>query len=178
MLILLFPFRRQKQHKKQEQTQGPSAKIGPQDDTVFKVHSIISTKELSVCPSLGHNNVGTALVLAVKSKNNFLTTKPGGTRCFLAMVLTSRCDTSLWVRTARAFSPGAIAKLLGGFYFRFLRYHFGKRSRRQNVNQWQSRQRTLLKTAKSGVPSDSVLSLGWKRVRHAQRGDKTENQHR
>jgi hypothetical protein len=61
VLILLFPFRRQKQHQKQEQTQDPSAKIGPQDDTVFKVHSIISTKEPSVCPTAGHSNAGTAL---------------------------------------------------------------------------------------------------------------------
>jgi len=47
----------------------------------------------------------------------------------------------------------------------------------KNLNQWPSRKRTLLKTAKSGALSDSVLSLGWKRVGHPQRAVTTENQH-
>jgi hypothetical protein len=91
----------------------------------------------------------------------------GGTRCFLAMALTSRRDTSVWGPNYTVDST-----------FGFSCITSGEEVARQNVNQWQSRKRPLLKTAKPGVPSDSVLSLGWERVPHPQRGDKTENQHR
>jgi len=39
------------------------------------------------------------------------------------------------------------------------------------------RQRTLLKTAKAGISSDSVLSLGWKRVRQCDFRIAALNQH-
>jgi len=103
----------------------------------------------------------------------------GRTRCFLAMVLTSRCDTSLWVpHCARFFAGVRYPNCSVHFTFGFFCITSGKEVVRQNVNQWQSRKHTLLKTAKARVPSDSVLSLGWKRVPHPQRGDTTQNQHR